>query len=233
MTMAIVTAHAGADTLGECVQSWIRGSPFVPVFIENGSGGILPAYQSGFESASRAHNVIAFLHDDTLIRDEDWVKRVWAEFDDPTVGLLGFGGALEHGMPGLYRDPYDYRQLGRAHFMSNMEDAENHGERFTGSRDVAVLDGFALIVRREILQSSGGWPINTPVGYVGYDYWLCCEARRQGFRIRLIGVSCKHYGGATFVKLGGQRPDAQKQYDDAHRYIYDTCRDVLPFKVAR
>jgi len=226
MKLAVVTAHAGADTLSECLLSW-RGMALVV----DGSGGILPAYDQAWR-VLKNYEVIAFLHDDTRINDLLWCGRVLQEFDDPTVGLVGFGGALEHGTPGLYRDPYDYRQLARAHFLSNMEDADVHGKRFTASTDVAVLDGFALIVRRSILEKAGGWPVGTPIGYACYDYWLSAETRRQGYKIRVVGISCKHYGGATFVKLGkGSGPEAQKQYDDAHRYIYDTYRDVLPYKV--
>lgn len=235
MKLAIITAHAGAETLGECADSWqtypLETRP--PTFIMEGADGMLPAYQRGLGRLRQKYDILAYLHDDCLIKDQDWQGKVLREFWDEKVGLVGFGGAKEHGRADIYKAPYDYRQLGRARFMSNMEDAEVHGERFTGSTEVAVLDGFALIVRRELLERAGGWPLNTPIGYVAYDYWLCCMAHRLGYKIRLVGVACKHYGGATFVKLGkGQSAEAQKQYWDAHQYIYDEFRDVLPWRCA-
>jgi glycosyltransferase involved in cell wall biosynthesis len=251
LKMAIVTAHAGADSAQQALDSWnpkwasrIQGEigsmgmgkggiNGLHAFIEEGHDGMLAAYQRGFEHTSD-FRIIAFLHDDLLVHDNDWVDRVLHEFDDPEVGLVGFGGGLGHGSSRLYVDPYDYHQLGRNHFLSNMTDAENHGQRFTGSCDVAVLDGFALIVRRELLEKAGGWPLSTPIGYVCYDYWLCCMARRLGYRIRLVGVSCTHLGGRTFVKLGiGRDPKHWDQYINSHRYIYDNFKDVLPYEVRR
>ncbi len=248
MKMAIVTAHAGASSINEALESWNEFderyrfqmerkaiykylAPSVDAFVVDGMDGMLPAYQRGFE-ATENYDILAFLHDDTIINDPNWVERVLAEFEDPAVGLVGFGGALGHGDHNLYKVPYSYQQLARSNFMSNMVDAENHGKRFTGSCDVAVLDGFALIVRRELLEKAGGWPLNTPIGYVCYDYWLCCMARRLGYRIRLVGIPCAHLGGQTFVKLGiGKDPKHWQQYVDSHRYIYDEFKDVLPFEV--
>jgi hypothetical protein len=224
--LAVITAHAGASCIGDALLSW-GGN--VPVFVQDGHDGILPAYQRGFEAANR-YGVLAYLHDDLLIRDSDWYKRVLVEFDNPQVGLIGFGGALRHGTDDLYREPYDLHQLGRDKFMSNMVDAEVHGKRFTESCDVAVLDGFSLIVRSSLLHDAGGWPTNT-LGYVGYDYWLCCMAHRIGYRIRVVGIACHHLGGQTFVKLGMGTGDKHwQQYIDAHFWLYNEFRDVLPFR---
>jgi hypothetical protein len=210
------------------------GGPGFKLLVANGYRGILPAYQSAFEELQgQGPGIIAHLHDDFVLRDKEWVSKVLEEFRDPTVGLAGFGGALEHGTPELYQAPYDYLQLGRGHFLSNMEDAEVHGRRFTGTADVAVLDGYSLIIRKEILERAGGWPVQTPLGYVGYDYWASAITRRQGFRIRVLGIPCKHFGAATFGKLGkGADVEQTQEYQDAYRYIYDTCRDVLPFRVS-
>lgn len=242
MKMCIITAHAGADSIIDAIHSWtgirlheipkttiavVAASPMVTIV--NGAQGMLPAYDYGFHQTSS--EILAYLHDDTIINDPDWVQRVMKEFEDPTVGLVGFGGALGHGDPRMYKKPYEYQQLARNQFVSNMVDAENHGQRFTGQCDVAVLDGFALIVRREVLERAGGWPLETPIGYVCYDYWLSCMTRRLGYRIRLVGVPCAHLGGRTFVKLGfGKDPAHWQQYIDSHRYIYDEFKDVLPFE---
>jgi hypothetical protein len=273
MKLAVITAHAGAESLPKAVASWGRNETVwylysndittalqmdtnldSTIFIENGERGMLPAYQRGVASAAK-FDILAFLHDDTIINDKDWVFKVLKEFEDPSVGLVGFGGALGHGSPALYREPYDYHQLARQDFLSNMEDAENHGRRFEGSCDVAVLDGFALIVRREVLEGRGierpfkqgdtitltghppfpnGWPLNTPIGYIAYDYWLCCMTRRLGYRIRLLGIPCKHLGGQTFVKLKiGNEPQHWEKYLDAHKYIATEFSDVLPFYVVK
>ncbi len=228
MNIAIITAHAGADSLSEAVLSWGTDAP---MFIVNGRNGMIQAYEEGYQKTFD-YDVLAYLHDDTLIHDPDWVYRVLRQFDDPTVGVVGFGGARGHGAPGLYRDPYQYQQLARQGFMSNMVDAEVHGERFTGDRDVAVLDGFALIVRRELLDRIGGWPMGTPIGYIMYDIWLCLMARRHGYKVRLCGVPVNHLGGRTFVaRKIGEREDHWAKYLAAHEYIYNEFRDLGRFEV--
>lgn len=243
MNMCIISAHYGADSLSQAVLSW--GSD-VPAFIVDGRGGMLPAYQQGYLKTAD-YDLLAYLHDDTIIMPESewsdekpvrpmlsmaWHYRVMRQFIDPQVGVVGFGGARGHGSPGLYRDPYDYRQLARQGFMSNMVDAENHGERFTGDRDVAVLDGFALVVRRELLNRVGGWPLGTPIGYLMYDAWICLMARRHGYSVRLCGVPVQHLGGQTYVKKKiGEQPGHWERYLAAHEYIYDEFRDLGRFEV--
>lgn len=185
---------------------------------------ILEAYQSIYTDSTEP--VIAYLHDDLVIEEKDWDLRVLREFDDPSVGLVGFAGATGHGHPMMYRQPYQAASLGRVGFASNMKNAEVHGARFTGERDVAVLDGMALFVRRELLDKVGGWKVPENVGYFGYDYWICCIARRLGYRIRLVGVACDHLGG----KSTGLNPDLKVDFDGAHRAIYEEFRDVLPWE---
>ena len=247
MKMCIITAHAGAESLDAAVTSWVGNLPqgwsavdhpscqYASVdpnlFVLDGREGMLPAYQRAFEWAEH-YDILAFIHDDVIIYDPQWHEKVLKEFEDPQVGLVGFGGATGHGDPRMYKKPYEYTQLGRSNFLSNMRDAENHGKRYVGSRDVAVLDGFALIVRRSVLDLVGCWPMATPIGYVCYDYWVCCMVRRLGYRIRVVGVACDHLGGQTFVKLCiGRDPKHWQQYLDSHRYIYDEFKDVLPCEV--
>lgn len=226
--LCIVVAHHGANCLSEALLSW---GHYTPVIVVNGKDGILPAYNRGFETAKReGYEFVTFLHDDLIIRDILWEERVMSEFIDPQVGLIGFGGATEHGHPDLYKIPYHYSHLGRGNFLSNMNDAEVHGTRFSGSCDVAVLDGFSLIARTEMLEKAGGWPENN-LGYIGYDYWISCMAHKLGYKIRLVGVECNHLGGRTYVQKGiGKREGAQQEFLDAHQYIYDTFKNVLPWR---
>ena len=223
MRLAIVTAHAGADSLATCLASWRHDN----VIVANGLDGMLPAYNLGWQRTDA--ELVAFFHDDFEIREEGWQDRVEREFNDLAVGVVGFGGALRHGSPDLYKTPYKLEQLGRGGYLSNVDDAEVHGSRFEGVCDVAVLDGFALIVRRSLIADIGGWPVGTPVSYVGYDYWLCAGAHRLGMRCRLIGIRCHHHGGRTAValkKADGQGPEHAK----FHEWFYKAYRDVMPWK---
>lgn len=224
MKLAIITAHAGATTAGECLQSW-GGQP--PVYFENGAEGMLSAYQAGYECAKAdGFEFLAFFHDDLRI-DEGWLYKVSQEFEDPQVGLVGLGGSRTHGSDQLYNAPYQIMQLSRGTFLSNMRDAEVHGVRYQGPPiDVAALDGFALIFRRELLEKAGGFPVGKLV-FHGYDFWATCMAHRLGYRVRLVPIACHHYGGMTSV---GQRMDDGQNHAKGHEWIYNEFRDVLPFR---
>jgi len=235
MKLAICVAHAGADTLYKAVDSWTYEMAGPQVFIAQGNNGILPAYEEAWRRAAEdGYDIFAFFHDDLIIKDADWLKRVLFEFEDPGVGMVGFAGALEHGSDNLYKAPYEMQQLGRSHFLSNMEDAEVHGKRFTGSCNIAVLDGMALIVRKRILEMWEpwhGWPVGTDIGYSWYDYAICCETHAQRYDIRLVGIPVKHYGGRTAIALK-MAPPTGESHDKAHLWIYEQYRDksVLPYK---
>lgn len=206
-----------------CVRSWEESasSGHGRIIVRNHE--MLDAFRLIYEETTEP--IIAYIHDDLMIYEAGWDWRVLREFDDPTVGLVGFAGAKGHFLPQAYMMPYHIPNMVRRNFMSNLHDAEKHGMRFTGECDVAVLDGMALFVRRSVLDKWGGWPIGKPVSYFLYSENLCCEVRRQGLRIRLVGVDCDHLGGKS---SGTPLPYS---YEEEHRYLYEHNRDVLPYMI--
>jgi GT2 family glycosyltransferase len=225
MTLTLISATLGWQDADKCLASWSIATirEWKTIFMENYLTGdsLLQSYQRAYELSSTP--IIAFVHDDLIIQDPLWYERIMAEFNDPTVGIVGLAGAIGHGTPDLYTSPYHLPNLARQDFISNMRDAEVHGRRLTGSCDVAVLDGMAIFIRREILEKCGGWDMNWT--YFMYTEGICCEARRQGYRIRVVGCSCDHLGGksSTMVQL-------TDSYEEAHRYFYENNRDVMPFR---
>lgn len=217
--------------------------------------GLVKSYQLMYQSYSKTvmkredwsperEPLLAYLHDDVLCHEQDWDTRVLKEFEDPTVGLVGFGGALRHGTDDIYKTPYRLQQLARDGYLSNTDDAEVHGQRFMGECDVSVLDGFALIVRREVLDRAwlrtdpsfrSGWPVGKFFLH-SYDYYLCCMARRLGFRIRVVGIRCHHLGGATSTTpayqqwLAARGTNDVEDHERSHRWIYSEFKDVLPWR---
>lgn len=194
--------------------------------------GVIGSYNCLYKATTEP--LLAYIHDDVVMNERGWDERVIREFDDPEVGVVGFGGALDHGAPDLYKTPYRLQQLARGRYRSNTTDAEEHGERFRDSCDVAVLDGFVLIVRRDLLDRSGGWPA-IPGGFHCYDYAICALARRHHYRVRLVGVDCRHLGGRTsttpqYQEWAARRGITDDQaHEQSHRWFYDEFRDVMPF----
>lgn len=238
LTFNVVTAARDMSRLADkewLPNTWDCGAPFVA----NGSKGVLRAYQDAYEDQIISHpqDIIAYYHDDIRIDEPNHHRRFLAEFQDPTVGVVGFGGARNHGHPNLYKVPYKLQHLARSDYYSNVDDAEEHGTRFDGAMDVAVLDGFALIVRRELLDKMGGWkPDEWPPHHL-YDYRVCAEAHRHGYRVRCVGVRAHHYGGRTATTAEYQEwAKTTKWGSDAemhrigHRMFYEQYRDVLPWR---
>src|SRR5262245_51567658 len=191
--------------------------------------GVIPAYQKLYERTET--DVLCYLHDDVICREQGWDERVLKEFEDESVAVAGFGGAVWHGTDDLYKRPYQLSNLRRGGYGSNVDDAKVHGERFTGAKDVAVLDGFALCVRRSFLDRIGGWSlVARGCDFYCYDYAICAIARRYGYRIRVVGLRCHHLGGATSTK-GVEGITGQEAYDKSHRWFYEEFRDVMPYEV--
>jgi GT2 family glycosyltransferase len=230
--LAIVTAHADSPTVQEAISSWGHGWD-TRVIVERGDDGMLRAYERGWRwDLIKDHEIIAFIHDDLILQehyDQAWKRVIEVFEEDPTVGLVGFGGSTTHGTDGLYKDPYQIMQLSRGQFLSNMVDAEVHGKRYIGPPiEVAALDGYALIFRRELLEKTGGWPVNDLV-FHGYDFWATCMAHRLGYKVKLVPIAIKHYGGMTSV---GQHKDDGNNHAKGHEWIYNEFRDCLPWRCA-
>jgi hypothetical protein len=210
----------------DSVKSWYQtASPAeLPLVLACGKE-ILPAYQECYERTREP--ILGFVHDDLLFYEQDWDMRVREEFRDTGVGVVGIAGAIGHGTPNLYTVPYHLPNLARQGFVSNLRHWQQHGGHFTGRRDVAVIDGMAIFVRRTVLKKWGGWPVGSPLGYHLYTEALCCETRRQGLRIRLLGIEADHLGGRTSTTAA-----IKEDYAIAHRFLFDTYRDVLPYRVS-
>lgn len=185
--------------------------------------------------------IIAFLHSDVEIFEQGWDERVLREFDDPKVGVVGFGGALQLGENDIYRLPYKLTQLARVGYLSAQRDWQTHGEFTKSSLDVATLDGFALIVRRCLLDEwkhgmfQSGWPVER-YPFHNYDNMLCLHAHKVGWRVRLVGVDCIHHGGSTSTTEAAQEHwKAQGTSDVAiheqsHLNLYEDGRGWLPLR---
>jgi hypothetical protein len=222
--MVYCVATRGWQDWKGCMMSWFRtASTKYPATVCKDMD-VVPALQRLYEDTKEP--ILAYLHDDVIIHEKNWDVRVLKEFEDESIGLVSFTGALGHGRPDLYRVPYHLPDLARQVFISNMRDAETHGARFTGERDVAIADGSTCFVRRSILDKLDGWTKAAPYGYWLYMEWICCEVRRAGYRIRTVGVEFEHLGGKTSGHIA-----TVPSYEDAHRFLYDNNRDVLPFRV--
>lgn len=269
MAPSLVVVTASTHDFPErtaCVNSWAQ---FGVQIITQWNGqrddqpylGVVPAFRRGVDLAleSSSASVIACLHDDVLIRDPWWDRRVLECFEEhPQAGLIGFGGARGLGDPDLYQKPYAPEQLARRDFVSNLDDAEAHGRRGLVPERVACLDGFSLIGRREFFEGRHRtqhapyaddanlpplrpWTVleTLKMRHHFYDGALGCLAARYGWETWFLPIRCQHYGGRTAVGDSQYQSWAQTQtaggdhgfWHEAHTIGYEAFRDVLPLSV--
>jgi hypothetical protein len=282
MKICVVTASTDPERARPCIRSWgghlfvgvVNGRPWQPQekaegepqgalvrswLLEPSYLGTVPAFRVGVDYAlsETDADIIALLHDDVEILDEQWAEKVLRHFErTPVCGLLGFGGAIGLGSDDLYQTKYDPMQLARIGFRSNLVDAEVHGSRSLLAERVACLDGFSQIGRRAFWE---GWGYNRhqadghadpqyrPLTYLEdhglvhhlYDSLLGAIAARGGWETWFLPIRCRHLGGQTAVGDRGYQAWAMQQipggdhgfWEQSHKRGYELFRDVLPLRV--
>ena len=186
-------------------------------------------------------DILAFIHDDVTMIDPDWQETVLDFMEHrPECGLLGFGGALGLGTDDIYKTPYRLQQLARISYWSGVRDAEVHGNRATDNMRVTMLDGFALIFRREAYEAMGGWQTMLDMGltFHMYDFAACCMMERLEWEVWMLPLDCQHHGGGTSVSpeydswLRGKGINGDSEIHTlAHEICYREFKDVLPWRV--
>ncbi len=215
--------------------------------------GVVPAFCLGLQAVihrAGPKDVIACLHDDVEIFEQDWDLRVLEHFDaHPNTVLAGFFGATGLGDPEIYKKPYDPMQLARYDCWSNMDDAEAHGSRSTEAKRVVVLDGFSQIMSRDFALFAAEALQGTGVTHHFYDGMLGCLAAEYSDmfidedekEVWMIPVSCHHAGGQTAVGDAGYQAWAKTKieggdqgfWEEAHKAGYNRFRHVLPLRLPR
>lgn len=208
--------------------------------------GTTAAFDRGVRASTGS--IVAMLHNDLEIKKEDWDKQVIKFMDDTVVvnrtifansmwcGVVGFVGAKRLGSMDIYRSPYELQQLARYDVYSSQDDAELHGKRITQPTKVTVLDGMALIIKKEVYEKIGGLDLN----YVHhmYDNDLCLAAQKAKFTNWVIPIEVHHAGGMT--SCGSEYGDWLREqmltdgdiHKRSHQYFYNKWANQLPMSVA-
>ncbi len=229
MTSEIVSVLCGG------VGSEVPGAHSVRI-LDNRSNQLSPcqAYQQLLDSSQS--DVIIYIHDDVTIHDALWLEKVMALFGREECVAVGLGGATALGSRDLYRKPYNIWNMARRGYASNQTDAEVHGGRFTGARQVAVLDAFFMAIRTDWLRNLGGWPVEHLTHHCG-DLWIACEAARRMKEIWMTGIDCTHHGGGSSTGKGYakakwlQGGTMEQDHQLPHRWLWEEYRDVLPVEL--
>jgi GT2 family glycosyltransferase len=209
--------------------------------------GVLPALQQGYLETKA--DWIFFTHSDVLMYEPGWDTRILRAVDEladvtrpehaewpprtAPVGVLGFFGATGFGSAGIYRTGYSPMDLVREDCVATCPHMSiHHGHRRprnvlpssgTPYEEIAVVDGFAMIVNRKFLDQNGGFDPKLPVHHM-YDAHTCLQAAELGYRNYVIGMDADHYGGRTAVREDWATAlglDGHEVFQEAHQYVYD------------
>ena len=162
--------------------------------------GVYPTFWQG--KINTYGDLIAFFHSDMIVAEKNWDTRVALAFErEPLLGLLGFIGSNEidgSGGRGLGTTSNflggSYHDYDGAHTWIGSP-AEPHGKRFTGYTTAAVVDGCAMIFKRDALDKIKQREDFPPHHF--YDRMLSCEVMERGYKVGVLGIGCDHISGQT------------------------------------
>ena len=99
-----------------------------------------------------------------------------------------------------------------------------------------MLDGFSLIVSREMVMQAMGGEFDHerfPVHHM-YDIDICVTSHYGGYCNYALDLDCKHHGGLTSTRekwAEDMGSSDLKIHREAHRVFYDKWRGKLPLGV--
>lgn len=214
----------------EFVRDWLLGLTTDDFVIRNDSNvGVVGAYNQAWTILSKAGvDYILYTHNDVIMYERNWDLKVKEILErESKVGVAGFYGAKGIGTPDIYHSPYLMQQMIRIENVSNANRMDKvHGYRNIRNgdvEDVAVLDGFSLIVSVELLNWIGGFDRAYNPHHM-YDNDICLESLDRGYRNIVIGMDCQHLGGRTDVNEDWSSPfgkTKQQVHQDAHPIFYN------------
>lgn len=209
--------------------------------------GVYPVFWDALKYATG--DVIALLHSDLMICEQDWDARVMKTFEEhEKLGLLGFIGSNEIDIGGG-------RGAGTtSNFKGNIYAARNcnieskwniknvygerdnevwagsparvHGRQYDGFTNAAVVDGCAMIFRKSVLEQIPQRENFPPHHF--YDRLLSCEVKERGYTVGVLGIACDHISGQT-VNKEIEYSDMAREWAIAHdMYRQDDKLNYLP-----
>lgn len=211
------------------VRDWLIGLRDGDFVIHNQENvGVMPALNQAWQVLKDNSDYIFYTHNDVLIHEKGWDDKIVDLLEKmPNCGVAGFYGAKGIGAPNLYRAPYAIHQLIRLENVSNCNrmSASIHGFRpIRGEFEkVAVMDGFSLIVKTDLLNKLGGFDRTYPQHHM-YDNDLCMESLDKGYDNYVIPMDADHIGGQTDVKEDWAKNFGRTKaeiHSDAHPIFYE------------
>ncbi len=237
----VMVSNGSTDEENEILASWLKAMQdemgwTTKLLTHPHPLGTSAAFNRGVEAANG--DVVACLQNDLLILQHRWDEEVEAYFKDVIpasgIGIVGFAGGKGIGSPALYQQPYELHQLARNNVYTSLEDWPVHGAHATAPVRVAVLDGIAMIFRKDQWERWGGY--DERYFHHMYDIDLSVTAHYAGNRNYVVPILCKHLNGqsvsgAVYHEATKERGGDPGIHAESHRLFYEKWRGRLPLSV--
>jgi hypothetical protein len=202
--------------------------------------GVYPTFQQAAEIVDS--EFIFYTHNDVEMIEFGWDEKLnqilsTIKQHHGTPGVCGMFGAKGIGSPDIYKAPYHFTQMVRWDCLTVESMVGAGGRRLNHLYErVMVLDGFSLIVSREMIARALGGRFDCdryPVHHM-YDQDICLGSHFGGFANYAIDLDCRHHGGITSTRekwAEGMGSTDLKIHREAHRVFYEKYRGRLPVGV--
>lgn len=211
------------------VRDWLIGLREGDNVLRNSENvGVMPGLNQAWRILKGSTDYIFYPHNDLLIYEKNWDDKLVRVLSSlPECGVAGFYGAKAIGVPGIYKTPYQMQQLVR---MGNVSACYRMNAAIHGflppsgeTEEVAVMDGFSLIVRTELLNKLDGFDRSYPPHH-NYDNDISLESLDKGYKNYVIAMDADHLGGRTDVGEDWTKPFGKTKAEihrDAHPVMYN------------
>lgn len=189
--------------------------------------GVLASLQQGYEKVNKDTDVIVYMHNDVAILEYIYSPAIIEDmFNHSDTGICGLFGAKIAGIDG-----------GRGECVYNGLEAPLEGDKIYKAKEVTLLDGLFLAIRKKILDNTNGWDMNYTYHHF-YDKDISLESIKQGYKNYVLPISYYHLSGQTANfgsykqwigdKLEGGDIESHKLSEE---YYLAKWKDFLPYKV--
>jgi GT2 family glycosyltransferase len=178
-----------SDELTQNIDQTI-GIPYELVIIDNSENlySIFSAYNEGVKRSK--YEVLCFMHDDIILKTNDWGIKVMNRFNSPKLGAIGVAGSPYYAiLPGAWwsggyicQSVYGEQELA---YQSKEDNA----------LPVVVLDGLWFCVRKSLF-STIRFDDSTFNGFHYYDMDISLQIQQKGYKLLSVyDISIQHSSG--------------------------------------
>lgn len=171
------------------------GTAFEIVCIDNSKGeySMCSAYNEGVRRAKGEY--LCFMHEDIIFLSNGWGNICIEQFKDECVWMLGVVGTT-------------YLDAGSRYWCFSGKDvghAWTNGRKYvfnndSASQDVVAIDGFWMMIRRELFENALKWDSSIFQKFDMYDMDMSIQVISNGGRIRIIEeIDINHLSAGNYT----------------------------------